>query len=213
MRRVRCILWDHDGVIVDTEPRFFEATRATLSNHGVELTLARWHELQREGRRLEDLVGTDFDLDLRDVRSRRDALYAELLAERDVVIDGVPDLLRSLAEEYRLALVTTSLRRFVDQLHGKSGLLDLFECVLAAEDCERHKPHPEPYLKAMDYLGAAPEHCVAVEDSPRGLGAALGAGVPCLIVRSQFMIEGDFAGAEAILGDIRELPAYLKPVA
>ena len=81
--------------------------------------------------------------------------------------------------------------------------------IITAEDCNRHKPDPEPYLRAMELLGATPARCVAVEDSRRGLTSAISAGVRCFVVRSEFMSDYDFEGAHALLDDLRELPSGL----
>ena len=207
------VLWDHDGVIVDTEPWFFEATRATLEDLGVDVSHEQWLRYQSRGQGLVRLVRESSapDTDLAEIRSRRDDRYDELLRRNDVLIDGALDTLERVAEQRRMALVTTSLRRFVDQLHGDSSVLDHFDFVITAEDCERHKPHPEPYMRAMKLLGASPSHCVAVEDSPRGLTAAVAAGLRCVVVRSRFMQGSDFPGAHAVLDDIRELPSRLTP--
>lgn len=204
------VLWDHDGVIVDTEPVFFEATSRVLAEHGAPFTHQRWAELQAAGQGIVRLIheagleGTEAE-----IRRRRDEIYGTLLAEREVMIPGARSVVEEVTARYPSVMVTTSLRRFVDQMHGSTGLLDHFAHVLTAEDCARHKPHPEPYLRAMRQVGSEPGACVAIEDSPRGLASARAAGLRCVVVKSRFMASADFDGAEVVLDSIEDFAPWL----
>ena len=207
------VFWDHDGVIVDTEPLFFEATRITLDELGFELSREHWLSCQARGLGLAKVVSDHVavTVDLAEVRRIRDDRYDDLLENNDVLIDGALEVLEQVAEQHRMALVTTSLRRFIDQLHARSNVLDYFDCVITAEDCSEHKPNPEPYLRAMTALSASPSNSVAVEDSSRGLAAALNADLRCYVVRSHFMKDTEFPGALAVLDHIQDLPTLLTP--
>jgi len=88
-------------------------------------------------------------------------------------------------------------------------VLDHFEFVVTAEDCAKHKSDPEPYLRAMELLGAIAPRCVAVEDSRRGLEAAMSAGMRCFIVDSPFMATYNFEEAHAMIENIRNPPSSL----
>ena len=80
--------------------------------------------------------------------------------------------------------------------------------VLTREDYQHTKPHPEPYLTAMARHDLRPEDCIVVEDSERGLAAATAAGLPCLIVLSDWSRDGDFSGAAKVLENIRDVPGW-----
>ena len=208
---VNFVLWDHDGVLVDTEPLFFEATARALADHGVAVSRDRWAALQAAGsglvRLLDEAEGVG--VTQTEIRHIRDEIYAELLSQRDVLIPGARRALEEVAGSYRSVMVTTSLRRYIDQIHGQTGLLEHFEQIVTAEDCSRHKPDPEPYLRAMDLVGATPEACVAIEDSPRGFASARAAGVRCVVVRSDFIGSGSFDGAERILDRVAQFGPFL----
>ena len=208
---VNFVLWDHDGVLVDTEPLFFEATARALADHGVAVSHDRWAALQAVGsgivRLLDEAEG--IAVTQAEIRHIRDEIYAELLSQRDVLIPGARRALEEIARSYRSVMVTTSLRRYIDQIHGQTGLLEHFEHIVTAEDCSRHKPHPEPYLRAMDLIGATPEACVAIEDSPRGFASARAAGVRCVVVRSDFIGSGSFDGAERVLDRVGQFGPFL----
>lgn len=211
MPPLKHVLWDHDGVIVDTEPVFFEATSRVLADHGAPFTHDRWADLQAAGQGIVRLIQEAGLAGIEaEIRRRRDEIYGELLAERELLIPGARAAVEEVTFRYPSAMVTTSLRRFVDQMHGRSGLLDHFTHVLTAEDCTRHKPHPEPYERAMRQMGATPEECIAIEDSPRGLTAARAAGLRCVVVRSRFMANADFDGAAAVLDSIDDFAPLLS---
>ncbi|MRR18048.1 MAG: HAD family hydrolase, partial [Deltaproteobacteria bacterium] len=84
-----------------------------------------------------------------------------------------------------------------------------FQFVLTMKDCVHFKPHPEPYLKAIEQSGFSPHECLVIEDSPRGLASALAAGLRCIVIPSKFTNGNNFAGAWKMLQNIRELPQVL----
>ena len=95
-----------------------------------------------------------------------------------------------------------------DIIHQASGLLQYFDFVLAREDYGKSKPDPEPYLAAVARSGVAPERCVAVEDSARGLTAAKAAGIACIMVPTDFTRALDFSAADKVLGSVQEVADF-----
>jgi len=210
---IEAILWDNDGVLVDTEEMFFAATRDALARAGIELTREQYIEYSlTNGRsafhRLED-QGWSAERVLA-LRAERDLAYAALLGSGRSPMNGVIETLERLKGRARMAVVTTSLRRHFDIAHQGSGLRPYFELILAREDYDQSKPHPEPYLTAMRRLDVPPERCVVIEDSARGLQAALAAGLRCIVVPNHFTRGSSFEGALAVLPDIRGVPALLE---
>lgn len=191
------ILWDHDGVLVDTERHYFNATAEVLAGVGVNLTLAQYqqfHLVQSCG--TWHLAGDLPEDDIARMRDERNARYTELITTNNVMIPGALDLLRRLKSHYRMAVVTSSLRAPFEAIHRTTGLRDLVEFVLTNEDYGAAKPDPEPFLTAVARMGAAKENCIVVEDSTRGLAAARSAGLRCWIIRSDMAAGLDFSGAE-----------------
>ncbi len=115
------------------------------------------------------------------------------------------DVLASLQARYRMAIVTTCKRADFELIHQTRRIRDYFEFVLTVEDCAKAKPDADPYLRALKKFDASPDDAVAIEDSSRGLGAAIAAGLKCVIVRNHFTSTQDFTGAWRVLGSIREL--------
>jgi HAD superfamily hydrolase (TIGR01509 family) len=209
---IKAILWDNDGVLVDTERLYFEATRRVMAEGGanlseqafVEFFMVRstgaWHLAVERG-----LPETEIPA----LKERRNALYSTLLAQSDLLIEGAAETVRALAPRYRMAVVTSSKRDHFDLIHRNTGLADCFAFTLCAGDYTRYKPDPEPYALAAEKTGFRAGECLAVEDSERGLASASAAGVPCVVIPNGLSRNGRFAGAVRVLRNIRELPPFL----
>jgi len=199
---VEAILWDNDGVLVDTECLFFESTRTILATIGVELNLEQFLQLSmREGRSAFELAienGREMQ-ELAQLKRKRDLLYSEMLRKQTRVLPGVEETLQELHGRMRMAVVTSSQRQHFDVMHSHTGLMQYFEFVLAREDFRETKPNPEPYLLALKRLRMKADNCVAVEDSERGLAAARAAGLRCLVIPNHMTQSCDFREATAIL--------------
>jgi len=210
---IEAILWDNDGVLVDTEEMFFAATRDALARAGVELTREQYIEFSlTNGRSAFDQLEAQGWTSERvlALRAERDLAYAASLGAGRSPMDGVIETLELLKGRTRMAVVTTSLRKHFDIAHQGSGLRPYFELILAREDYRQSKPHPEPYLTALPRLDVRAEQCIVIEDSARGLQAALAAGLRCIAVPNHFTRGCSFEGALAVLQDIRALPALLQ---
>ncbi len=206
------LLFDNDGVLVDTEGLYYRANREVLAGVGVALDEATYVELfLREGTgawHLAEARGLSADA-VADLRATRDRRYAELLDEVPIAIPGVADLLPALAARDRLAIVTSSEPGPFARTHARTGLLPHFELVLTRVDTQRSKPDPEPYLCAVARLGLPPERCLVIEDSERGLRAAKAAGLTCWVVPSGLTAGGRFEAADAVLADLAAVAARL----
>jgi len=213
---IEAVFFDNDGVLVDTEGHYFEANRIVFEEHGHVLERDVFIDLSlRQGRSVFDLMrarGADEDT-VQLLRARRDVLYRERVGRGVDVYDGARETLEALAAQYPMAIVTSALRVDFELAHRDTGLLHHFEFVLASGEYPRHKPHPDPYLEAAGRLGVDPRRCVVVEDSVRGLQAAVAAGMACLAIPHALTAGGDFSTAEAVLSSIREVPEAVSRVA
>ena len=95
-------------------------------------------------------------------------------------------------------------------MHRSSGLLDFFEAIVTGDECAHQKPHPEPYLKALNILGVSADRCVAIEDSPRGLASARVAGVACLVVPTELTRMLEFPGALSVAQNVSEILRFVS---
>ncbi len=197
MEKKRAILWDNDGVLVDTEKWFFEANRLELAAVGVTASWAQFEEINlRNGVSLLSLSGLEGE-DLRDLYARRDERYSELLRTEELAIPGMLELLKRMKEHcFTTGIVTSSLREHFDLIHERSGMLAHINFAVVREDYPKAKPHPDGYLAGIKRAGLPARDCIAVEDSPRGIAAARAAGLACV-----FFTPGG-VGAERDVGKV-----------
>ena len=212
--KTQAILWDNDGVLVDTEHLYFEATQRVLASAGVVLTQQQyidhflvegrgaWHLLEQRG------AGAD---EIERLRDERNELYGRLLRQEPRTIPGVAETLEALHGRYVMGVVTSSRKDHFDLIHERTGLLHYFDFVLTAGDYRRTKPYPDPYLAAVERSGVEAAACVAIEDSERGLEAATLAGVRCIVVPTALTCAGRFERAHRVLPSVRDIPAALAP--
>lgn len=212
---IRAVLWDNDGVLVDTEKLYFQATRELLLRAGVELAEPLFRRISLvEGRSAFDLAeekGVPRS-EIERLHEERNLRYEELLSGGVRIMDGVAEALGALRGRVLMGIVTSSRRVHFDAIHSGTDLLPWFDFVLTREDYGLSKPNPEPYLLAVRKSGFAAGECVAIEDSERGLQSALAAGIRCLVVPNDLTRDGDFTGAWRILENCREVPAEIKRI-
>ncbi|MCU7822357.1 HAD family hydrolase [Kitasatospora sp. DSM 101779] len=181
------VLFDMDGTLVDTEPLWWQAAAETAAALGLALTEDDLPEVlgraaEHTAAHLHRASGTDrAEAELVEQLNRS---FAGKVAAEVVPRPGALDLLAALrTAEVPTALVSASPRRVVDLVLGAIGDR-WFTTTLAAEDTERTKPDPDPYLAAAARLGLDPAACIAVEDSPAGVASAAAAGCAVLAVPS-----------------------------
>ena len=211
-RRRKFLLWDNDGVLVDSERWYFEATRRTLSALGVGLDQGTYLRIMARGGSCWDMAARAgiADATIAEARAERDALYHRLLVAEDITVPGIESTLEVLRRSHRMAIVTTAYRADIEVIHRDRSILPFFEFVVAYEDYARAKPDPEPYVQALNRFGVVDlSEALAIEDSSRGLAAAVAAGIDCVVVRNAFTAAQDFSKAWRIVDSVQELPELL----
>ncbi len=205
---VKAILWDNDGVLVDTEELYFRATQNVLAKVGIDLTRDLFIQISlKQGRSTFDLAAEQGQSQkvITQLRTDRNKRYSGLLKGGVRVLDGVADTLRRLHGKVSMGVVTSSRREHFEIIHKTTELLHFFDFVLTREDYKRPKPAPDPFLTTLKRNGLKPEHCIIVEDSERGLAAAKAAGIRCIVVPNRLTRGGNFSGAYSVLDSTREV--------
>jgi HAD superfamily hydrolase (TIGR01509 family) len=210
---LKAVFWDNDGVLVDTEELYYDATRAILLERA-GFTLEREQYISvglREGRSVFELVRPALDAEVVErLRGERNARYAARLEQGIAALDGIEAVLAGLHGRVAQAVVTSSNPEHFEIMHRGTGLLRYFDFVLTSRDYERTKPHPAPYLAALARSGLAPGECIAIEDSERGLAAARAAGLRCIVVPRGLTRGGDYRAAYRVLDDAWGLEPVLR---
>jgi HAD superfamily hydrolase (TIGR01509 family) len=201
------ILFDHDGVLVDTEFWYYKAGERALADIGLTLDKDQYLRDMNQGLgtwRQALAAGIDEQTISRQ-RKVRDNYYQEYLRTEAIEIEGVVDALAELSKYVRMAIVTTAKRVDFEIIHEKRQMRRFMEFVLVREDYKFAKPNPEPYLTGLQRLGATKEETLVVEDSSRGLNSAVAAGIDCAIVYNDFTNVSDFSQATYRIGTLIEL--------
>jgi HAD superfamily hydrolase (TIGR01509 family) len=212
--KIRGILWDNDGVLVDSEKIYFEANRHILRRAGIRLTHELFADVSlKQGLSLMDLAAQKgwTRRHIARLREDRDRFYLALLRRKVSVFPGVKKTLRWLQQQgIRMGIVTSSQRVHFDAIHKKSELLHYFDFVLTRENYGRGKPAPDGYRQGLQRLGIPSRECLVIEDSERGLSAAHAAGLACVVIPHKHSVCGDYSKAVKILSRVSYLPALLK---
>jgi len=207
------ILFDHDGVLVDTEFWYYKAAERALADIGFALDKQQYLRDMTQGLgswAQAKAAGID-EQALSTRRAARDAYYQEYLRTEALEIEGVAEALVELSRYARMAIVTTAKRADFELIHEKRQIRQFMDFVLVREDCALAKPHPEPYLTGLRRFGASKEEALVVEDSARGLSSAVAAGIDCVIVYNDFMKANDFSQASYRIDTLIGLKDIIAP--
>ena len=210
---LRAILWDNDGVLVDTEQLFYEANRELFRPLGLELSAQHFFDWY-----LADNCGAWHllsprlsEAQMEAERSARNVRYAARLAAQHIpAIDGVAEVLAALAPRLRMGVVTSSNADHFEIIHQRLDLRRHFEFVLTHESYTHSKPSAEPYLLGLTRMGVCADEVLVVEDSPRGLQAATAAGIRCIILRNALTRHHDFPGAWRVVDSMTQVRAEVE---
>lgn len=203
----RAVIFDFDGLIVDTETTALRSWQELYARFGETLPLDKWVTLigtwdARWSPRaeLDERLGRRLDWDtLEPARMARE----RSLADEQPLLPGVLDRLDEARElGLWLAVASSSSREWVEHHLARLGILDRFCALLTRDDVVRTKPDPALYVGALEALGVPPEAAFALEDSVHGVAAAKGAGLAVVAVPGPLMAEADFTAADAVIGTL-----------
>ncbi|WP_370945765.1 HAD family hydrolase [Amycolatopsis sp. cg5] len=206
------VVFDLDGVLVDSEQIWDEVRRRFVAEHGGawtdEATRAQQGMSTPEWARY--LAGLGVDLPPDEIADEVIRRMAERYAEGPPVITGGPEAVRAVAAAYPVAIASSSPQVLIDSFLVATGLEDLVKVALSSEKVAKGKPAPDVYLEATRRLGVDASRCAAVEDTTNGLKAALAAGMTVYAVPNpHFPPDPAVLERTTVLGDIGELPGIM----
>ncbi len=206
------LLFDNDGVLVETENWYYEANVKALAQIDVELTFEVYMEIMARG-------GTAWEVAKKknisqaiidEQRVKRDIYYREFISTKDIEIDGELDTLENLKKDYRMGIITTSRRVDFDLIHNDRDIIKFMDFSLCVEEYPRAKPYADPYLAGMKKFNATRSECLVIEDSQRGLSSAVNADIECAVVENEFTLTHDFSKATYRIKKFSDLPKLLR---
>jgi beta-phosphoglucomutase family hydrolase len=205
--KIKGLIFDLDGVLVDTVPVHFSAWSRMFEEYGYEFGKQEYRNLV-DGRPRFDgaraVMVNHSDEEVRGAADKKNAFYVDMIDRGEFeVFDAAVTLVRaSLTEGYGLAAASSSAN--VQTVLEKAGLLDAFSVVVGGDDVENGKPHPEIFLAAAQGLGLGVDECIVIEDSSSGVQAAKRGGFYCV----GLLHEGDpgkLQGADEIVSSLSEV--------
>jgi HAD superfamily hydrolase (TIGR01509 family) len=205
------LIFDFDGLILDTEGPVYQSWQELLLRYGYEMTLDDWQICigSAEGTAsffsdLSDRLDKPLDLEV----EGPERLQRELeLVSRQPILPGVNEYIeQAVRMGLKLAIASSSPCKWVLGHLEERGLRDHFECVLAADDVGVTKPDPTLYLAALECLGTRADRAIAFEDSPNGVLAATRAGLFCVAVPNPLTRQLQIDRADLQLASLAEMP-------
>ncbi len=206
------ILFDNDGVLVETEKWYFQANVRALKELGITLELSRYLSIMAKGGTAWEVAreqGISKEI-IDKKRFKRDEYYQEYLQTKDLEIPNVTNVLNELSKNYKMGIITTSRRVDFEIIHKNRGIIEYMDFILCVEDYARAKPHPDPYLAGLKRFNASKEETIVIEDSQRGLTSAVNAGIECAIVKNEFTLSHDFSKASYRINELNDLLELLR---
>lgn len=207
-RRIEAVIFDLDGVLVDSEPVHWRASERLFAPH--TFTMEEYEPFV--GLAIEPYMAWarerfGLDASVEELTERyAEAVTAELGAAPLPPLDGARELIAAArARGLRVGLCSQSIAGWVHPTLRAAGLDGSFDAVVTGDDVGRAKPEPDIYLHAARLLGAEPEACVAVEDSPAGVHSAAAAGMLVVQSRQASSAAPPQAGAHLVVGSLRDV--------
>jgi HAD superfamily hydrolase (TIGR01509 family) len=208
---IRGIIFDFDGLIVDTEWSVYQSWVQIFEEFNAKLPLDQWTSIIGTSEYehfdpydvLEQQAGHKVNRE--SLRQQRRDHEMKLVAAQPI-LPGVEEYLRiAKAKNLKLAIASSSDRKWVAGNLRRLGLLDYFEIIHTSDDVERTKPNPALYLLALQSLGLNPEETIVLEDSPNGVDAAKAAGIFTVAVPNPLTARLDLGHADLILNSLADL--------
>ena len=207
---MNAVIFDFDGLIIDTETPAFEAWCAIYEEHGVELKKEDW--VQVVGTTYTKFHPVDHLNKLTGLKFDREELTAEKEKRKALICDSMPILpgvVERLCEAkelgWKVGLTSTSFSDWVVHHLNRVGLIDSFPVRVTRENVKKVKPDPEPYLNTMTQLGVRAENTIIFEDSLNGVLAAKASGARCVAVPNSVTMVLDFQKADARVSSLNDV--------
>lgn len=210
---IRALIFDMDGLMVDTEPLYWDVERRLAAQHGKTLADATLRRMMGRSR-LESMAIFAADCGItspcvEDLLAAREEMMLALFAQGVTPLPGLQDILRQFASRLRFAVATSSPKKFADILLPALGVDHHFEFVQTGDDVTNGKPDPEIYLKTISRLGLQPAECVVLEDSRAGATAGHRAGCHVIAIPTHLTASEDFSFAPARVASLTEAAAEI----
>jgi len=209
---IRAIVFDFDGLILDTEEPVYRSWLEVYEAHGETLPFERWVQIVgstttefHPQRHLEERLGRPLSQEVVDGRIGR---RTEMILEQQVLPGILEYIDDATALGLKLGVASSSTRNWVSGHLERLGILGRFDCVRCRDDVNSAKPAPDLYIAVLDCLGVSPSEAFAIEDSPNGVIAAKQAGMLCVAIPNSITARLDLSKADLVLRSLSDLSLH-----
>jgi HAD superfamily hydrolase (TIGR01509 family) len=215
-RLIRAIVFDFDGLILDTEEPVYRSWLEVYEAHGEDLPFERWVQIVgsttagfHPQHHLEERLGRSLP---KEVLDRRIGRRTEMILANTVLPGVVQRIDEAKAMGLKLGVASSSTIDWVRGHLVRLGIFDRFDCVRCRDDVANAKPEPDLYIAVLECLGVPASEAIAIEDSPNGVLAAKRAGMRCVAIPNSITARLDLGQADVLLGSLAEvtLPELLR---
>jgi beta-phosphoglucomutase-like phosphatase (HAD superfamily) len=219
---LEAVLFDMDGLIVDTEPVHFQAFREYMKKHGVDMPESMMADFigLPEADNLRDLKAEyDLDAPLEQMVAERRVIYLDLIRTLPLrVFSGFWEFSAAVRERgLKQAVVSSAPQEQVEIVLSRlfegrpdGPAADHFDGIVTGDDIRHNKPAPDIYLEGAKRVGVAPDRCLALEDSPPGAQSAISAGTTAIAIPNEYTANLSFPGVTALLPSLDAAREYLN---
>lgn len=215
MNKIKALLFDLDGTLIDSEFFHFECWNEILKDYGVSLTYEDWLKnyagipLPKNAQNL--LIKYSIDAVLDDIITRREALTLERLKTNDVNL--MPFVLEFIeffhSKGLILAIVTSSPRKDVDAIFQRNGFGEYFDLIITRTEVSKSKPDPESYNLCVEKLNLIKTDCLVFEDTINGVKSAVAAGITCFAIQSDIGAHKNLKLADQLFLNLAQAKDYI----
>lgn len=208
---IKCVIFDMDGVLIDTEPLHYKVWQEVFAERGLSIDYENYKDCIGSTRKfLYELILKNYGRDFRDdptIPKRFIEIKDKFLNENGIPqIEGVVETVKALHEKgYMLAVASSSPLRYINFAMEKLGIASCFDLLLSGEQVKNPKPAPDTFLAVSEKLGISPDECVVIEDSENGSKAARAAGMYCFGFANPNSGNQDLSAADEIFYPFGEL--------
>lgn len=210
MGKIKAVLFDMDGLMIDSEPLHYQAFNTVLKKYGKYLTeeenKERYIGLSDEDQSQDIISRFNLAISTEELILRKQKTFIEILKNQIISQPGLIELLKKLDQKaYKTAIASSSPKEVIEAVIEGLSISDFIDDYVSAEEVENGKPAPDVYLLTAKKLGVNPSECLVLEDAPRGVQAGKSAGMTVFAIPSQYTKGGDFSLADRVLSSLSEV--------